>query len=82
MNQKATERTTLAAVVEGHIATHGLTLRDVSARTGIPLTTLHRRLHSPDIDSGFRVQELDSLARLFGTTPAELLSQQSETSAA
>jgi len=68
-----TGRNALALVISGHIAHRGLTLREVSDATSIPLTTLHRRLNA-DADH-FRVNELASLATLFGIAPSALLTE-------
>jgi hypothetical protein len=73
MDQQPTERNMLATVISGHIEDRGLTLRQVSDATSIPLTTLHRRLRA-DTDH-FRVNELAALAALFGIAPSALLTE-------
>lgn len=60
----------LAEVIRAAIDERGLTLREVSDATGIPTTTLHRRITQP---SPFNITELASLATLMGTTAVDLM---------
>lgn len=73
MDPQTAGRNALAQVIYGHMDRLGLTLRDVSDATAIPLTSLHRRLRSdPNL---FRVNEIVALAALFQLTPAVLIAQ-------
>jgi transcriptional regulator with XRE-family HTH domain len=55
----------VAQVVSEALVTRGITQREASERTGIPLTTLNRRLSTT---SSFLVSELESLAVLLDTS--------------
>lgn len=68
----------LAALVSDDLAGQGLSYRDVQDRTGIPTTTLHRRLHG---HAPFTFNELDAIAGLLGTTVTAMVAR-AETSAA
>lgn len=59
----------LAGVVKSRLAESGTSLREASTITGIPLTTLSRRLTG---SSPFSADELASFARLFDTTVSGL----------
>lgn len=59
----------LAEVVKIALADAGVSRRDAAARTGIPLTTLSRRLTG---NSPFLSTELAALASLAGTTVSAL----------
>lgn len=55
----------IALVVAARMAEAKVSQRDAALATGIPLTTLHRRLTG---QTSFTVSELDLLASLLGTT--------------
>lgn len=59
----------LAEAVKAALETAGVSRRDAAERTGIPLTTLQRRLTGR---SPFLVTELAVLASLTGTTVSAL----------
>lgn len=59
--------------VAARIQSQGLTLRAVSDATGIPLTTLHRRLKTEDMS--FTVGELSRIADLLGTTAGAIVTE-------
>lgn len=59
----------LAGAVKARLASGGISLREAASRTGIPLTTLSRRLTGA---SPFSADELASLANLFDTTVSGL----------
>ena len=58
--------------VAARLKAAGYTLRDVSAATDIPLTTLHRRLRSQSM--AFTLGELTRIAALLGTSASALVS--------
>lgn len=60
----------VATVVADAIAARQMSLRDISDQTGIPTTTLHRRLHG---HAPFTFAEIDALARVLGTTVTALV---------
>lgn len=60
----------LAEAVAEALSEAGLTLSEASIQSGIPKTTLHRRLNAV---SPFLVTELRSLATLAGTTDTALM---------
>lgn len=64
--------TPLGAVVAEHMARCQMTLRDVEDATAIPRATLQRRIAGR---SGFSVDEIIALARLFGITTAAMLAE-------
>ena len=55
------------------IQARGLTLREVAESTGIPLTTLHRRLRTESM--GFKLGELSRIAELLGTTAGAIVTE-------
>lgn len=57
-------QTDLAATVSGRLKDSGFTYRAVSDATGIPLSTLHRRLAGTH---GFYLGEMARIAHLLGT---------------
>lgn len=59
--------------VAARIKAHGLTYRDVSQATGIPLTTLHRRLTAESM--AFTLAELARIAHLLGTTAGAIVTE-------
>lgn len=59
--------------IAGRLAGHG-DLRELAAATRIPLTTLHRRLHSANMDD-FKLGELVSIADLLGITTGALVTE-------
>jgi hypothetical protein len=73
MNQNPTRHRHFGEYVAGRITTQGGTLRSVSEDTGIPLTTLHRRLRSQDMS--FTLGELTRIADLLGTTAGVLVTE-------
>lgn len=66
-----TSNGTLAEVVEAARLDRGVTYRDLADETGIPLATLARRFKR----GGFRVDELEDIARALGTTASALMVQ-------
>lgn len=60
----------IARAVSGSLRAAGISQRDASTRTGIPLTTLTRRLTGK---SPFLITELAALASLTGTTVSALI---------
>lgn len=62
----------VADVVRSALTTAGVSRREAAALTGIPLTTLQRRLTGL---SPFLVTELDALATVTGTTVSAMFSQ-------
>ena len=67
-----TLKTTVAARVRAAIDAAGLTLLGLSEATGIPRTTLTRRLSGV---SSFTVEELEALARELGTDVSDWMRQ-------
>lgn len=61
----------IAAAVSHRMDTAGVSLREVSRETNIPLTTLTRRLNG----SPFLSTELAALASLFGVPVSRLVSE-------
>lgn len=61
----------LAEVIGSRLKAGGITLRSASESTGIPLTTLSRRMGGT---SPFSVIELTALAMMLDTTPSDLVS--------
>lgn len=61
----------IARAVSVSLRSAGISQRDASAQTGIPLTTLTRRLTGK---SPFLTTELAALASLLGTTVSALVS--------
>ena len=68
-----------AAAIEAALQMAGLSEAEAARRTGIPQTTLNRRLVGNP--PGFSIAELSSLASLLGMDVSDLL-RQSETAAA
>ena len=62
----------IAANVSAALSAAGIAQRDAATQTGIPLTTLSRRLTG---NSPFTVVELDLLARILGVTVSALIAQ-------
>jgi len=62
----------IAANVSSALTTAGIPQRDAAKRTGIPLTTLSRRLTG---NSPFTIVELDLIAGLLGVTVSDLIAQ-------
>lgn len=60
----------IAEAVKVALSTAGISRRDAAAQTGIPLTTLQRRLTG---SSPFLVTEIAALAHLTGTTVSALV---------
>lgn len=69
MAHNATRTEALGRAVARRLDTAGLTYRTASERTGIPLTTLHRRLHT----GAFTLPELLAVADLLGVTADVLI---------
>lgn len=69
MEHSLAAATGFAAVVKGHLDRGGISQREAATRTGIPLTTLHRRLTGA---SPFSVNELLRIASLLDTTVSRL----------
>lgn len=65
--------TRLAIQTRQRMNSLGVPLREVSRRSGIALTTLHRKL-IPGNGGLLTVREVDALAEALGTTPLDLLS--------
>jgi len=59
----------LAGVVKSRLREAGISFREAATRTGIPLTTLSRRLTGT---SPFSADELAQLASLFGIAVSDL----------
>ena len=57
--------------VAARIEASGLSIRAVSEATGIPLTTLHRRLRAESMS--FTLGELTRIASLLGTTAGAIV---------
>lgn len=62
----------IARTVSTALSTAGIAQRDAAARTGIPLSTLSRRLTG---NSPFTVVELDLLANILGVTVSDLVTR-------
>ena len=62
----------IAANVSAALTTAGIPQRDAASRTGIPLTTLSRRLTG---NSPFTIVELDLIAGILGVTVSDLIAQ-------
>jgi transcriptional regulator with XRE-family HTH domain len=60
----------IAAHVSAALSTARIAQRDAASRTGIPITTLSRRLTG---NSPFTVTELDLIAQLLGVTVSDLI---------
>ena len=60
----------IARTVSAALTAAGIAQRDAAARTGIPLSTLSRRLTG---NSPFLVTELELLAGLVGVTVSDLI---------
>lgn len=60
----------IAGVVERRISASGISLREAARQTGIPLTTLSRRLTG---NSPFSLPELAAVAELLGVVASELV---------
>jgi predicted transcriptional regulator len=78
MDHFTTITDSLAGVVRDGLGAANLTLRDASHATGIPLTTLHRRVKG---HSAFTVAELGHIADLLQTTPSTLVARAEERAA-
>jgi len=63
---------TIAALVSAALREAGIPQRDAASRTGIPITTLSRRLTG---NSPFNTDELDLIADLLGVTVSDLIAQ-------
>lgn len=63
---------TIAGRLAQHIEAAGTPLRAVASGTGIPLSTLHRRLRT---GSGFTLDEALALATFLGVDFAEIASE-------
>jgi predicted transcriptional regulator len=61
------------ARVEALIKARGLVLDDIVEQTGIPKTTLHRRLKSPHMS--FNLGELSQVAEVLGTTAGAIVTE-------
>lgn len=61
----------VASVIRGAIARVGISQRDLSERSLVPLTTLNRRLNGDE----FTYPELRAVARALDTTVADLLTE-------
>ena len=61
----------LSVVVERERSARDLSIRELSATTGIPLPTLSRRLN-PNALSPFTASELERIANQFGMRPSDL----------
>ena len=66
-----TDLQALGRAVAARLEQAGITQRDASQETGIPLATLNRRLRQGD----FRLSELTALATLLGVTDSQLLAE-------
>lgn len=66
------ESRALASVISGSLASAGISLRSAAEATGIPTSTLSRRLGG---NSPLLYTELAALATLLGTTVKELADQ-------
>ena len=73
MNQNPSPSRHFGEQVAARFTERGLTLRDVSDATGIPLTTLHRRLRSESM--AFTLGELTRIATLLGTTAGRIVTE-------
>jgi lambda repressor-like predicted transcriptional regulator len=62
----------IAAHVSAALSTAGIPQRDAASRTGLPMSTLSRRLTG---NSPFTVTELDLIAGLLGCTVSDLVTQ-------
>ena len=67
----------MAAAVRRCMDSRGATLKGLSETAGIPLTTLHRRLSTPD-GNPFRWTELVSVAEALGTSASRLAADADE----
>jgi len=62
----------IAANVSAALSSAGIAQRDAATQTGIPLTTLSRRLTG---NSPFTIVELDLIAGILGVTVSELIAK-------
>lgn len=73
MNTPAAATATTAAAIKAALQRAGLSEAEAARRTGIPQTTLNRRLLGNP--PGFTIAELSSLASLLGMDASDLLRQ-------
>lgn len=62
----------VAAVLRRRLADENISLRSAAEKTGIPLTTLARRINGT---SPLSVTELTALASLLGSTPSGIVAE-------
>lgn len=68
----------LAALIASDLDHRQISHRELSARTGIPTTTLHRRLHG---HAPFTFSEIDVIADVLGTTVLDLVARAEQVAA-
>lgn len=71
MSKKPANTTHFGEAVAARIVAKGLSLRNVADQTGIPLTTLHRRIRSASMS--FTLGELTRIAALLDTTAGTIV---------
>lgn len=73
MDTPQTQADRLTGTIREALARSGVSRRELSARTGIPLTTLQRRLVSPG--TGLQLTEATAIASAIGTSLSELAAE-------
>ncbi len=73
MNQNPSPQRHFGEQVQARFTERNLTLREVTEATGIPLTTLHRKLRSESM--AFTLGELTRIATLLGTTAGRIVTE-------
>lgn len=73
MDTPQTQADRLTGAIRAALDRAGVSRRELSARTGIPLTTLQRRLVSPG--SGLQLAEATAIASALGTSLSDLAAE-------
>lgn len=68
----------LAILVSQAMSRNHMSLRELADTTGIPTTTLHRRIHA---HSAFTFSELHAIAKVLDTTVTDLVAQAEQAAA-
>lgn len=58
-----TKQSNRGAIIKARASLEGIKMKDVSAKSGIPQRTIHKRIKEPDTMSIFELRQLDKVIR-------------------
>lgn len=72
MERHGATRYDIAGVIASRLGASSITLRQAAEATGIPLTTLHRKVRG---HTQFRMDELDAIAKVLDVPLSDLIAE-------